>query len=321
MRARLAVTPLQYRRIAYLTLAALTAIVLTGAAVRLTDSGLGCSSWPKCSGSAYPPLQTHALIEFGNRLVGVVVGLVCGAAVVFSYTRRPYRRDLMLLSWVLPLGVVAQAVLGGLTVRGHLAPGWVIGHFLLSMLILIAAVALAWRATHEPGSRPRSTDRVLVWSVRGLLPLGGLALAAGTVTTAAGPHSGGTHGEKITRLTFKGADTLTWMVHRHATIAALFGVAVIGVWLLRRRRGVPVTELEPLTVLGVLLAAQGLVGSVQYELRLPTDIVWVHVGLATLTWVTLLWAVADAGVLVPRTREAPAGAPEAPASRTLEPVG
>jgi cytochrome c oxidase assembly protein subunit 15 len=298
---------------------ALTLIVLTGAAVRLTDSGLGCSSWPKCSGNAYPPLQTHALIEFGNRLVGVVVGLVCAAAVVLAYTRRPYRRDLMLLSWVLPLGVVAQAVLGGLTVRGHLAPGWVIGHFLLSMLILVAAVAFAWRASHEPGSRPRVTDRVGVWSVRGLLPLGALAIMAGTVTTAAGPHSGGTGGEKITRLTFKGSDTLTWMVHRHATIAALFGVAVIGVWLLRRHRGADHDVLEPLTVLGVLLAAQGLVGSVQYELHLPTDIVWVHVGLATLTWVVLLWSVAAAGRLVPRVQKAHAGS-EAPASRTLEPV-
>src|SRR5581483_3305827 len=230
MRSRLSIGPVGYARVANSTLVALSLIVLTGAAVRLTDSGLGCSSWPKCSGNAYPPLQTHALIEFGNRVVGVIVGLVCAAAVVLSYTRRPYRRDLMLLSWVLPLGVVAQAVLGGLTVRGKLAPGWVIGHFLLSMLILIAAVALAWRATHEPGSRPRSSDRVQVWSVRGLLPLGALAIMAGTVTTAAGPHSGGTHGEKITRLTFKGADTLTWMVHRHATIAALFGVAVVGVW-------------------------------------------------------------------------------------------
>jgi heme a synthase len=323
MRERLAVTPEQYRRVAYVALAALSVIVLTGAAVRLTDSGLGCSSWPKCSGNAYPPLHTHALIEFGNRLVGVVVGLVCAAVVVLSYTRRPYRRDLMVLSWLLPLGVVAQAVLGGLTVRGKLAPGWVIAHFLLSMAILIAAVALAWRATHEPGARPRSADRTLVWSIRALLPLGALALTAGTVTTAAGPHSGGGHGQKIARLTFKGSDTLQWMVHRHATIAALFGIAVIGVWLLRRRRGASDAQLEPLTVLGVLLAAQGLVGSVQYELRLPTDIVWVHVGLATLTWVTLLWAVAEAGVLVPRTRAAtlPAERDERGTARTLEPVG
>jgi heme A synthase len=92
------------------------------------------------------------------------------------------------------------------------------------------------------------------------------------------------------------------VIHRHATIAALFGVAVIAVWLLRRHRGASQEALEPLMVLGVLLAAQGLVGSVQYELKLPTDIVWVHVALATLSWLAVLWSVADAGSLVPRTR-------------------
>ena len=98
-----------------------------------------------------------------------------------------------------------------------------------------------------------------------------------------------------------------WVIHRHATIAALFGIAVIGVWLLHRRRGASGGELlEPLTVLGVLLAAQGLVGSVQYELKLPADMVWVHVALATTTWVTVLWAVATAGRLVPGVSRVPA---------------
>jgi cytochrome c oxidase assembly protein subunit 15 len=138
-----------------------------------------------------------------------------------------------------------------------------------------------------------------VWSVRALLPLGALTIFAGTAATAAGPHSGGVSGDRVHRLHFKGADTLMWVIHRHATIAAVFGVAVIGVWLLHRRRASE-RALEPLTVLGVLLAAQGLVGSVQYELRLPSDIVWVHVALATLTWVVLVWAVVAAGRLVPR---------------------
>jgi cytochrome c oxidase assembly protein subunit 15 len=175
------------------------------------------------------------------------------------------------------------------------------GHFALSMLILIGAVALAWRASFEPGSRPRSTDRLGVWSVRALAPLGALTIFAGTAATAAGPHSGGVSGQRIHRLHFKGNDTLTWVVHRHATIAAVFGVVVIAVWLLHRHRGGSEGAMEPLTVLGVLLAAQGLVGSVQYELRLPDDMVWVHVALATLTWIALLWGIAAAGRLVPRT--------------------
>jgi heme a synthase len=191
-------------------------------------------------------------------------------------------------------------------------------HFSLSLLVIVAAFALAWRSTYESGSRPRSNDRTVVWSVRALAPLGALTIFAGTAATAAGPHSGGFTGQVVHRLHFKGADTLSWTIHQHATIAALFGVAVIGVWLLQRRRGTSERALEPLTVLGVLLAAQGLVGSVQYELHLPAEIVWVHVSLATFTWVALLWAVAAAGRLVPS--EVPAGVSTAEPTVTSVPA-
>ena len=320
MRERLAVTPAQYRRVAYVTLAALTLIVLTGAAVRLTGSGLGCPNWPKCYGSALPPLSTHALIEFGNRALSGLVGVITVLAAALAFTRRPFRRDLAILAVLLPLGVLAQAVLGGFTVREHLAPGFVMAHFSLSMIILIAAVALAWRATHERGWRPVSTDRLSVWSVRALTPLAALTIFAGTAATAAGPHAGGSPGQRIHRLHFKGDDTLTWVIHRHATIAALFGVAVIAVWLLRRHRGASQDALEPVTVLGVLVAAQGLIGSVQYELKLPSDLVWVHVSLATLTWLAVLWALAAAGRLAPRRLVVPVREPS-PSARELEAAG
>ncbi len=311
MRARLAVNPNQFRRVAYFTLAALTLIVMTGAAVRLTSSGLGCPDWPRCYGKALPPLSTHALIEFGNRVVSGVVGILTVVVAVLAFTRRPFRRDLAVLAVLLPIGVLAQAVLGGFTVREHLAPGFVMGHFSLSMIILIAAVALAWRSTYEPGSRPRASDRLVVWSVRSLAVLAGITIVVGTAATGAGPHSGGAVGQNVHRLHFKGADTLQWLVHRHATIAAIFGVGVIAVWFLRRRRGASSEMLEPLTVLGVLVAAQGLVGSVQYELKLPADMVWVHVTLATLSWLAVLWAVAEVGQLVPRTASVPAAASQA----------
>jgi cytochrome c oxidase assembly protein subunit 15 len=320
MRDRLTVTPTQYRRVAYLTLAALTLIVLTGAGVRLTGSGLGCPDWPKCGGSALPPLSAHALIEFGNRAISGLVGVLAVVAAVLAFTRKPFRRDLAWLALSLPLFVLAQAVLGGFTVREHLAPGFVMAHFCLSMLALIVAVALAWRSAHEPGSRPRAADRTAVWSIRALTPLGALTIFAGTAATAAGPHAGGSPGQRIHRLHFQGPETLMWVIHRHATIAALFGVAVVGVWFLCRRRSVDDRTLEPLMVVGVLLAAQGLVGSVQYELRLPTDIVWVHVTLATITWIALLWAVAQAGRLVPRRTPVPAEE-RAENVRELEAVG
>ena len=146
---RLAVTPDQYRKVAYWTLFLLSLIVLTGAAVRLTSSGLGCPTWPKCYGRVYPPLQTHALIEFGNRMLSGLVGVGTVVAAVLAFTRKPFRRDLAILAGLLPLGVIAQAVLGGFTVRYDLAPGFVMAHYGLSMVILVPAVMLAWRATHE----------------------------------------------------------------------------------------------------------------------------------------------------------------------------
>ncbi|HET9103438.1 MAG TPA: COX15/CtaA family protein [Solirubrobacteraceae bacterium] len=317
---RLRLTPLRFRYLADVTLIALSLIVVTGAAVRLTGSGLGCPDWPKCYGHDLPPISYHALIEFGNRALSGSVGVLTVATFLLAMRRRPYRSDLMWLALLLPLGVVAQAVLGGFTVREHLAPGFVMAHFSLSMLILVASVALSWRARYEPGERPRSDQRTGVWAVRALVPLGALTIVAGTAATAAGPHAGGSPGQRIHRLTFKGADTLQWVVHEHATIAAVFGLAVIGVWFLRRRQGARDAALEPLTILGVLLAGQGLVGSVQYELKLPTDMVWVHVVMATLSWLVVLWAVADAGRLAPRRVTVPAGEPPVPA-RELEPVG
>lgn len=297
MRARLAVNERQFRNVSYVALAALTLIVFTGAAVRLTDSGLGCPTWPRCYGHIYPPLALHPLIEFGNRAISGFVGLITVIVAVLAFTRRPFRRDLAWLALALPFGVVCQAVLGGFTVREKLAPGFVMSHFLLSMVILIFAVWLAWNASHEPGRRPRPADPVMVWAVRGLAVLCAVTLAAGTMATAAGPHSGGLVGQHVKRLDFKGAGTLEWAVNQHATIAALLGVLTIFVWLLKRKRAGELDPLEPLTVMGVLLAAQGLVGAVQYELKLPGQIVWVHVVLATLTWLVSLLAVATEGSL------------------------
>src|SRR5437763_7792263 len=208
MRAHLRVSPEGYARVATIALAALTLIVLTGAAVRLTGSGLGCPDWPKCYGKEFAPLETHAVIEYGNRLFSGLVGVAAIAACGLAFLRRPFRRDLALLGLLLPLGVVAQAVLGGFTVREHLAPGLVMAHFSLSMLILVAAVALAWRARHAPGHRPAATDSTSVWAVRALLPLGAVAIFAGTAATAAGPHAGGVDGQHINRLGFRGTGTV-----------------------------------------------------------------------------------------------------------------
>ena len=313
------VTPRQYAFVAYTALGALTLIVLSGAAVRLTGSGLGCPDWPKCYGHAYPPLNTHAVIEFSNRIITVPVSIAAAAAWLLALRRRPYRRDLALLAALLPLGVIGQAVLGGFTVRGALDYGWVMGHFALSMLILLAAVALAWRASHEPGpdeeratrlsiaepaangaGRERASDRMLIVCVRALVGLGALTIFAGTAATAAGPHAGGSPGQRINRLSFDGRATMDFVIHRHGEIALAFGLAAIAVWWLARRRRAPATVRRALTALCVLLALQGAGGVDQYETHLPTELVWVHVALACGAWLAALWAACAAGRLAPR---------------------
>ncbi len=297
------VTPEQYVVAAYVALGALTLIVLTGAAVRLTGSGLGCPTWPKCYGNVYPPLNSHAVIEFSNRLLTVPVSIAAIAAWVLALRRRPYRRDLARLSVLLPLGVVGQAVLGGLTVRGALDYGWVMGHFALSMLILVAAVVLLWRASHEPqvkgGAPGLAPDRTLVLAIRALVGLGALTIFAGTAATAAGPHAGGSPGQKINRLSFDGRGTMDFVIHRHAEIAFVFSLAAVAVWWLARRRTAAGAVQRPLTVLCVLLAVQGLVGLDQYETHLPTELVWVHVALACGCWIAALWALCAVGPPLP----------------------
>jgi len=296
----LTLTPAQYALTAYVALGALTLIVMSGAAVRLTGSGLGCPTWPRCYGKIYPPLNTHAVIEFSNRMITVPVSIAAIAAFVLAFRRRPYRRDLMRLSALLPLGVLAQAVLGGLTVRGALDYGWVMGHFALSMLVLVAAVALAWRSTYEPGERPRSCDRTLTLWARVAVVLGGLTIFAGTAATAAGPHAGGSPGQKINRLDFDGRGTMDFVIHRHGEIALVFGLVALLVWWLARRSSSAdglVRRFSTLTC--ALIALQGAVGLDQYETHLPTELVWVHVSLASLTWLAVLWTACATGRLQP----------------------
>ncbi len=290
-------TPRQYVYVAWTGLGAFTLIVMTGAAVRLTGSGLGCPEWPKCYGKAYPPLTTHALIEFSNRTITVPVTIAAIAAWVLAYRRRPYRRDLMWIALVLPLGVVAQAVLGGLTVEGKLAYGWVMGHFALSIALILAAWTLVWRSMHEPDKRTaQSRDATLLWSSRALVVLGAVTIFAGTAATAAGPHAGGEPGQRISRLTFDGRGTMDFVIHRHSEIAIAFGLLALVLWALAHYREASAEVRRATTVTCVLLATQGVVGAVQYETHLPTELVWVHVALACLVWIAALWTCSAAAL-------------------------
>ena len=314
LKSRLEISPHRYAQVTLVALAALALIVLTGAAVRLTGSGLGCPDWPKCYGGTTPPLESHAVIEYGNRLLTGFVGFAVIAASVLAFFRRPYRWHLALFGALLPLGVIGQAILGALVVKYHLAPGLVMSHFILSMMLLDAAFALAWCSRYEPWERRRSRDRLSVWSVRALIPLGQLTILAGTIATASGPHAGAHEGQLVHRFDFEGTGTLEWVVQRHAVIAAIYGFAAIGVWLLLRRPGADRRASRPLTLVLALLALQGAVGGLQWWLELPAEIVWVHIAIATGNWLAMLWTVAAAGRLRPRdeTTPSPVDAAERP---------
>ncbi len=297
---RLEISPERYAQVTLVALGALAMIVLTGAGVRLTGSGLGCPDWPQCYGGTTPPLESHAVIEYTNRLITGIVGFAVIAAAILAWFRRPYRWHLALFGGLLPIGVIGQAILGALVVKYHLAPGLVMSHFILSMMLLDAAFALAWCSRYEPWERRRSQDRLGVWAVRALIPLGQLTILLGTITTASGPHAGAHAGQLVHRFHFEGARTLEWMVERHAAIATVYGLAAIGVWFLLRRPGGDRRALKPLTLVLGLLALQGAIGGVQWWLELPGELVWVHVAVATANWLAMLWAVASAGRLEPR---------------------
>jgi cytochrome c oxidase assembly protein subunit 15 len=312
------ISPERYALIARVALVMLTLIVLTGAAVRVTGSGLGCPTWPKCTDtSLYTQLTTHGVIEFGNRMLTFFVGFAAIGAFAGSFLRDPRRKDLIWLSLLLPMGVVAQAVLGGFTVLYDLAPGFVMSHYLLSMLILVACVALDWRAHREPPAEGQAPgDRLVARSVWGLVGLGAITIFAGTAATAAGPHAGGAGtGDVIKRLDFKGAETLRFVVEQHARLATVLGIAAVALWFVLRRRGAPAAQVRALTVLCLLMAAQGVVGGAQYALELPAEIVWVHVTLAACTWLSILWVFATTARDQPQETRAVRAAGKAAAAR------
>lgn len=319
LRQRFSISAETHRRLAFAALVLLVLIVFTGSAVRLTGSGLGCPTWPKCTEtSIHSELSTHGVIEFGNRVLTSLVSAGAIAAALGSFLRRPLhplRRDLAWIGVLLPLGVLVQAVIGGLSVLYKLAPGWVITHYLVSMVLLIAAFALWWRSRLEPDQIAAvRSEPVVVWSVRALCVYAFVAIGAGTAATAAGPHAGsaGT-GEFVHRLDFWGGETLSNLINTHGTLAAILGVGTVGCWLLARARNGNAELLLTLKLTAVLMAIQGIVGIAQFRLELPSEIVWVHVALATLTWVGFVHVWAAAG----RPLASPAEQPASPSADRL----
>jgi heme a synthase len=258
---------------------ALAVIVVSGASVRLTESGLGCTDWPTCEqGRLAPEWSFHGWVEFGNRLFTGVVSASVAAAVLAARRRRPYRSDLQWWAWGLVAGVLAQVVLGGVTVWVGLHPVAVIGHFLLSMVLLANAVVLLDRASHDRPLAGGGPLRAHSWAVVGLASL---VLVAGTVVTGTGPHGGDSRAE---RLPFD----LSWVTRVHASLVWVF-VAALVLLAVRTARAGDAAVAGRARALLVAAVAQGGVGYLQYALEVPAGLVVLHVLGAAVVWCGVLW--------------------------------
>jgi cytochrome c oxidase assembly protein subunit 15 len=319
LRERRPVSPRAHEIAAWSALVLFTVIVVTGAGVRLTGSGLGCPDWPRCNDASLTPQHGHAFIEFGNRLITTPVTLAALACLVTALLRRPYRRDFTVIGGLLVAGVLVQAVLGGITVLTGLNPATVMGHFLLSMATLFAAVLLVWRVRRERAGTPAAPlhDARLVGAARGLFAFGAVVVVLGTMVTASGPYAGGEGtGDDVHRLTIFGYDTFQNVIALHARLAGTFGVLAVALWLVARRMGARDLR-APLTAVCLVVAVAGLIGNLQYhQLDYPAWLVWLHVSVATLLWTTLCWTVLAAGR--PVRLGVPGAAPTGPAAERPE---
>src|SRR4051794_2796226 len=258
-------------------------IVVTGGAVRLTASGLGCPTFPRCTDSSLVPTRemgVHGVVEFSNRLLTFALSAVVVAAVVVAWRAR--RRDLRVLSAALFGGIVAQALLGGVTVLTGLNPVTVMAHFLLSMVLIAVATLAAEVSAGQPVTHRPLVHPVLLVGGRVLVAVTGLLLVAGTVVTGTGPHSGDKHATH--RLPF----SLVEVTQLHADLVWLLVGLAVGLGFALRATSAPAPVRRRAGELLVVVLAQGLVGYLQYAPTLPIGLVAVHVLGACLVWVAAL---------------------------------
>jgi cytochrome c oxidase assembly protein subunit 15 len=261
-----------------------SAIVITGGAVRITGSGLGCSTWPECTPGSYTPtsnqpeLPLHAWIEFGNRLLTFI--LLINALVLFFLILKGKHRDIRLLGAVQIIGIFAQGLLGGITVLTGLSPLSVASHFLLSMILIAAALSLRQRI-HRKTPTAISLSKTSRIIARVLLALIILVLVLGTIVTGSGPHAGDTSAERFNL----DSRTMAWL-HADAVIT-LLGVTIALLIAVKLGEGAQVRALwqKKVQYFFIISIAQGLIGYIQYFTGLPEIIVGAHLVGAVLVWI------------------------------------
>jgi len=309
------VSPAVLRRLALATLVANVGIVVTGGAVRLTGSGLGCPTWPRCTDTSYvptPELAGHGLIEFGNRTLTSVLVAITLATLAAALLCRPRRRPVVRLAVGVFVGIAAQAVLGGVTVRTGLNPWTVMAHFLLSA-VLIAVSLVLWQRCREGSDAPAVpvVPREVGLLARLVVGLAAATLVLGTVVAGSGPHAGDAKAART------GLDPGV-VAQLHADVVMLLIGLSVGAWFALRLTGAPA---GPRRAAGWLLgaeAAQGVVGYTQYFTHLPVLLVAGHMLGACLVWicaVRLLLAMRERPAQ-PGTAAAPAAVPGAAATAT-----
>jgi heme a synthase len=289
---RFELTAAQFLRLVLASVAALWLIVVTGAAVRLTDSGLGCRHWPGCErGHPLPAKDYHAYIEFGNRVIGAVTIVVVLLTVLAAWRTPRLTRGSRQLALGVFLGTLAQAPLGYLAVKTDLRWPVVAAHLLLSMVVLAGAVVLALETFASVRGRAEPVVPLELRRLALVVAAAALALlVTGTLATAGGPHSGG-GAEHVDRLW-----RLQPLIFVHAGAVAVFGIGLVFVlgYLAATRKRTPRLFLFGLAVAAVLIV-QMILGEIQYRTHLPWPLVLAHVGLAGAVWallvafVTVLW--------------------------------
>ncbi|MGW2675392.1 COX15/CtaA family protein [Streptomyces sp. NPDC001436] len=278
-------SPRTVRRAASVALLMSVVIVVTGGAVRLTGSGLGCDTWPKCTDDSLIVTQAqgfHGAIEFGNRVLTYVLCAAVGGVILTARAAKPWRRSLTRLGWTQFGLVMGNAVLGGITVLTGLNPYSVAGHFLLATSLLTVTV-ITWQRTREGDGAPRprvpSPVRKLSWA---LTAAALVLIAAGTVVTGSGPHAGDK--SEIERMPFDWAVT----AHVHAIAAWLVCALGVAMWLVLRVADAPADTRARARDLLLVLLAQGAIGYVQYFTSLPGALVAAHMLGSCLVWICVL---------------------------------
>jgi heme a synthase len=274
------ISPSRYRQICVVALAFVCLIVITGAAVRLSGSGLGCSDWPNCNDAKFIDVSTtHGAIEQVNRLFTGLVSAAVIAAVLGALWRTPRRLDLTRLAVLVAIGVPMQGLVGAIVVKTHLNPFANQQHFLLSMVIVALGTVLVERAG-EPDDvvRIAAVTSPVALLVKIITALTALALVSGTFVTGAGPHAGDETAQR-----FRVAIPTVAKIHS-VTVLATVGVALLLMWRLRTRQADRATLDTPLTSWMVVAVAQAGVGYTQYFTDIPVAMVAIHVALATALW-------------------------------------